>query len=149
MKMKSWVKYFIYIFLILVIVFRGQHVFQVIEKNREKSFNPQYYYTSTMTIIFYGTLGLILGLEHFICEIKKEGKWKFNLPKIVLMGLPSLYFSLFYFILISNLHFLRDMLTYPIIVLLGNYSGFISVFPLILGYTLITSLYKQNEKMIM
>jgi hypothetical protein len=147
MKMKSWARYFIYIFLILVMVFWGQHVFQVIETNRRNSFNPQYYYTSAMTIIFYGSIGLILGLEHLICEIKKEGIWILNLPKIILMGLPSLYFSLAYLTFSSNIQFLRDILVYPIVVLMERYSGFLSVFPLILGYSIITSFYKHDEKM--
>lgn len=146
MKMKPWSRYFIYIFLILVMVFLGQHVFQVIAKIRETSFTPQYFYISAMTIIFYGSIGLILGLEHLICEIKKDGTWILNLPKIVLMGLPSLYFSLGYITFSFNFEFLRNILTYPIITLMVNYSGFLSVFPLVLGYTITTSFYKRNEK---
>ncbi|KZL90418.1 hypothetical protein [Clostridium magnum] len=147
MKMKLWLRYFVYMFLIFVVVFSGEHVFQGIAKIRENSFNPQYFYTSAMTIIFYGSVGLILGLEHFICEIKKEGTWALILPKIVLMGLPSLYFSLAYVTFSFNIEFLRNIIIYPIITLMVSYSGFLSVFPLILGYTIITSFYKHNEKL--
>ena len=145
MKIKSWSKYFIYMCFILLMVFWGQHVFQVIERDRVKLFIFPYLYFSAMTIIFYGSIGLILGLEHLICEIKKEGTWKINLPKIILMGLPSLYFSLAYIIYYSNFTFMRNILEYPILKLMENYSGFLSLFPLILGYLIITSFYKHNK----
>lgn len=91
-------------------------------------------------------IGLLLGLEHLISEIRKDGTLKVNLHKIILMGLPSLYFSLTYFLGYSNNRFVQNILAYPIIKLLTYYSSFVFVFQLILGYDVIRSFYKYSEE---
>lgn len=63
------------------------------------------------------------------------------------MGIPSLYFSLSILIYYINSQFVRDILSYPIGILLNNSANFISVFQLILGYSIITSFYKKNDEM--
>ena len=143
MKVKSWIKYLIYMCLILIIVFFGQHVFEVYKQNTQNTqktsnFSPYYYYV--LMIIFYGSIGLLLGLEHVICEIRKKGAWVVNLPKIVLIGIPSLYFSLAIIIYYSNIPFL----SFPLGGLMGGSTNFINVFQIILGYSIITSFYKAN-----
>jgi len=140
MKVKSWIKYLIYMCLILIVVFVGQHVFEVYKQNAERNFNFGLYYASVFPIIFYGSIGLLLGLEHLICELRKEGTWVVNLPKIVLMGIPSLYFSLAIIIYFSNIPFL----SLPLRGLMGGSANFINVFQIILGYSIITSFYKAN-----
>jgi hypothetical protein len=142
MKIKSWSKYFIYMCLILIVVFWGQHVFGVYKQNVQKTFNFNPYYPNVLMIVFYGSIGLLLGLEHLICEIKKEGTWIINLPKIVLMTLPSLYFSLSIFIYYNNITFL----SFPIKVLIEDGTNFINAFQIILGYSIITSFYKVNKR---
>lgn len=135
MKTKSWSRYLIYMCLILIIVFWGQHIFGVYKQSVQKGFNYRPYYLNILTIIFYGGIGLLLGLEHLICEIKKEGTWIVNLPKIVLMAIPSLYFSLAMFIYFNNIPFL----SFPIGVLIKDGTAFINAFQIILGYSIITS----------
>ncbi|HEY5535244.1 MAG TPA: hypothetical protein VIL99_09965 [Ignavibacteria bacterium] len=147
MKNKSWLKYFFIILIILFIVFTGQHVFDVIEKNAQETFNSNPYIQNILAIIFYGGIGLMLGLEHLITEIKKEGTWVINIPKLLLMGIPSLYFSLYVFIYFGS-EFVQAILAYPIRILLTTTSNqnFISIFPLILGYSIITSFYKKIDR---
>ncbi len=143
MKIKSWLKYFIYILLILIMVFWGQHVLAVIRENAKRNFNACYPYI--ITTIFYVGIGLLLGLEHLISEIKKEGVWKLNLPKIILMVVPSLYFSFGIFIYYNNL----TVLSFPIGILMKNGTNFISIFQLILGYSIITSFYKADREILL
>jgi len=138
--------YFFIIILILVMVFWGQYVFESIRRNVQETYNVNPYFQNIIMLIFYGGIGLILGLEHLIQEIKKQGKWVINIPKLVLMGIPSLYFSLSILIYYINSQFVRDILSYPIGILLNNSPNFISVFQLILGYSIITSFYKENEE---
>ena len=141
MKVKSWLKYLIYISLILVIVFWGQYIFEDMRKTTQSTFNYNPYMQNIIMIIFYGAIGLLLGLDNLIHEMEKEGTWKINIPKIVLMVIPSLYFSLPIFIYYNN-HFIINVLTYPISLLLRNGTGFFAVFQLMLGYSVITSFYK-------
>lgn len=123
-------------------VFGVQYVFEVIRDSAQRTYNVRPYFTNMLMIVFYGGIGLILGLEHLFTEIEKEGKWKINLPRIILIGIPSLYFSLSMFIYYTN----NQIIDYPIYVLLKGNSSFISVFQLILGYSFITSFYKGKEE---
>jgi hypothetical protein len=141
MKGKSWIRYFVYMCLILVMVFWGHHIIGVYKQSIEKNYDFRPYYLNILMIIFYGAIGLLLGLEHLICEIKKEGTWTINLPKIVLMVIPSLYFSLAMFIYYNNI----TILSFPIGVLIENSSDFINAFQIILGYSIITSFYKNSK----
>lgn len=74
MNAKSWLKYFFIIILILVMVFWGHYVFESIRKNVQETYNVNPYFQNIIMLIFYGGIGLILGLEHLIQEIKKQGK---------------------------------------------------------------------------
>jgi len=145
MKYKSWLKYFFIISLILVIVFSGQHILDGIRTNAQQTLNTQPYLQNILMIIFYGGIGLLLGLEYLIHEIKKEGTWVMNVPKFLLMGIPSLYFSLAVFIYYSSNQLVRNI-SYPIGILLTSNQSFIWVFPVILGYSIITSFYKKIDR---
>ncbi|WP_049765246.1 hypothetical protein [Alkaliphilus metalliredigens] len=145
MNEKSWLKYLFIILSIIIMVYWGHHVFVSIRKNTMETFDYNIYLQNIIAMSFYGIIGLLLGLEHLIKEIKKEGKWVINIPKIVLMGVPALYFSLSIFIFYNNL-FLNNIWSQPISILLtkGN-SNFIIVFQVILGHTIITSFNKDNH----
>ncbi|MBU3102031.1 hypothetical protein KPL44_22575 [Clostridium sp. DSM 17811] len=80
MKEKSWLKYFFIILIILFIVFSGQHILDGINRNAQETYNTHPYLQNILMIIFYGGIGLLLGLEHLIHEIKKEGTWIMNCP---------------------------------------------------------------------
>lgn len=140
MKVKSWTKYFIYMCLILIIVFWGQHVFGVYKQNAQKTFNFRPYYYNILMIIFYSSIGSLLGLEQLICEIRKKGNWVFNFPKAILIVIPSLYFSLAIFIYYSNI----PLLSVHLKGLIEERTNFINAFQIILGYSIITSFYKTK-----
>lgn len=83
-------------------------------------------------ILFFGGIGVVLGLDNFTKELKKDGKWKIDIPKIIILGLPSLLFSipnLVYNIIPSALQFAYSI-------------GLVSC--IVFGYTLITSLFKED-----
>ena len=137
MKGKSWLKYFTIISLLLIVVFGGGYFLEGMKENYYRGgFNP-----FIIMIGFYVGIGLLLGLEHLIHEKNKEGYWKINLPKIILMGVPSLYFSLA-LILYINL----NVFSFPLRILMGIGIDFMSIFQIVLGYSIITSFYKIDEK---
>lgn len=143
MKRKSWLKYLIYFPLIFFLIVLRQFV--------EKSFSASYYrfeypemfYYMVISLLLGVCIGLFLGLEHLIRELGKEGKWKINLPKLILVGLPSLYFSLSNIWILCGNQFIREIIAYP---LFRYGSGDVSLFQVILGYVVITSFYKNSEK---
>jgi hypothetical protein len=90
-------------------------------------------------------VGVIIGLESFINVTKKEGRWKVNLPKIVFVILPSLVVSLFYIIAMISNSFVNTVLL-PVYNFFGSNDSFTTMFQLILGYSLITVMYKDAIK---
>lgn len=138
MKSKLWVKYLIYISLIFIIVFVEGNFSKIVKNNYYRGYNP-----FIAMFAFYVGLGVILGLKRLILERKKEGDWKVNLPKLVLIGVPSLYFSLGVFIFYYNF---LPAFSFPIRVLVSSSSNFMTIFQTILGYTIITSFFKTNTK---
>jgi uncharacterized transporter YbjL len=84
--------------------------------------------------------GGILGWERFSKESNRPGKWLINLPRLVLIGLPSL--------VCSNVLLLHDA---DIPVISGMIPGFLtqnSIFAsfsqILFGYILLTSFYKTD-----
>ncbi len=92
MKEKSWLKYFFISILIVLVVFCSDYVFDKIF-NFQWTINP-----FIISIVFYISIGLLLGLEHVVQETNKMGSWRINIAKLVLLGIPSLYFSFDVFI---------------------------------------------------
>ncbi|MDF2535732.1 MAG: hypothetical protein K0R18_1891 [Bacillales bacterium] len=145
MKKTTWLEYFFIITLLLLVVFSGDFVFDgIIEKANSTFKIPKYLYISE--IGFFVSIGLLLGLEYFIKEMKKVGKWKINLPKILLLGIPSLYFSFGIYIYFGMGNFLPNVLTSPIAMLMNKSNNFMVVFQLILGHTIITIFYKKDGR---
>ena len=81
-------------------------------------------------------LGILLGLERLVLERKKEGNWKVNLPKLILLGVPFLYLSLGAF-----LYFFCQMINYPIRFFMVEIN-YLPIFQMIFGYVICTSFIK-------
>ena len=155
MKGKSWLRYLVTVFLIAMIVFLRAYVELVIVMNNHV---PQ---LGAWKYMIYGmvmciAIGLLLGGEQLFTEIKKEGKWKINLPKIILLGLPALYLSLAD-IVHMPIHLLEDVYNSPFSVIFNPwiaiasntcYTEYITLIQVILGYVVITSFYKCSKRVL-
>jgi len=145
MKIKSWVKYFIFSVLLFSFSVLGQHIFQSVRMDNEQTLNFKPYFYNLLMIVFYGGVGILLGLEYLIKEITKKGVWKINLPKLLLVGAPSLYFSLNIFIYYFNVPFILNHLSFPLVLFSQSDTSYIAVFQVMLGYIITTSFYKVNK----
>ena len=145
MKIKSWSKYFVYIILIFVMIYLREYIGSQSRAYWAREFHYNIYIITINVLITVG-IGLLLGIDQLINEIKKVGTWKINLPKIIIVGLPSLYFSFSYVLLYSNNYFLHDIISYPSLKLLMYGASYLPLFQLILGYVFITSFYKYVKK---
>lgn len=145
MKIKLWLKYLIYLILICFLIVLREYVGKLFAAYFKQEFRINYCYLVINLLIGVG-IGLFLGLEHFINEIRKEGTWKVNIPKLVLVALPSLYFALTNIWIYSGNQFLQNVIAYPLLNFLGYGTGYVTLFQVILGYMVITSFYKYSEK---
>ncbi|MPW26985.1 hypothetical protein GC105_14465 [Alkalibaculum sp. M08DMB] len=135
MKLRSWLKYFVYISIILLIVYAENYGLQYVKSHMTGGFNLH-----IIMSFLHIVIGVILGLDHLVKEIKKQGVWKINFPKLILIGIPSLYFTLSFYI-----YGYLSAISLPINTLLGGDTGFMTVFRIVLGHTIITSFYKTDK----
>lgn len=144
MKAKVWIKYFVYLLLIIgAIKLKGfiEIIFQN-QYNKTYQFNHLLYAVIILATVL---VGVIIGLDSFLRETEKEGIWKVNLPKIIFVILPSLIVSLFYIIAMISNNFVNLVLM-PVYKFFGSNDSFTTMFQLILGYSLITVMYKESIK---
>lgn len=151
-KLKPWIKYLISTIITFCLIVLIGYENRLISEEWGSTYQMNFNRVAINVII--GTLiGVIIGLEHFFRERKKEGTWKANLPKLILVGLPALFFASNYLYFYSD-NFLRNILVkclegHTIAVSLWNYlylAHFTTIFQIILGYVIITSFYKGSEE---
>lgn len=133
--------YMLYLLSFLFIIFLVAYMQNVIfnYKKQNLDYNISYFIIS---IILGIVIGSLLGMEKFIIELRKTGSWKINYPKIIILGLPMLFFS---FVLIF---YFKSLLPYSINILVINLYGnsifLYLIFSITLGYTIISSFYKVD-----
>lgn len=142
MRKNKWILYSIYsVVLVFYIIFSSKIL--IFEKEQyQRTFNnlPLIIWSMIIFIVF----GLLLGLEMLLLEMRKDGKWMINLPRLILLGAPSLYFSSGILILSCPIALIRRTISYPILYFL-KYEDILSIFQVILGYIIITSFIKVKE----
>lgn len=94
-----------------------------------------------INLISSGSIGLLLGTELFIKEYKKNGSWYLDIPRLILLCLPS-----FLLTLMPVLIFMFPVGKIPIIgnfIMLDRIPLNIIIFNILFGYFLITSFRKK------
>ncbi len=144
MKLKSWLKYFVYALFILGLVILNAFVLKQFSIIQSKTYTMNYYLLSVAALIFM-ILGALIGTEQLIVEAKKSGRWKLNLPKFVFLVIPSLYLSLGLVLYFTKVNFLYK----PVLLLLlngGKYTVTVMYISQVLfGYFITTSFFKQSD----
>ncbi|MFT4146593.1 MAG: hypothetical protein QM644_19290 [Mobilitalea sp.] len=80
-----------------------------------------------------------------IKEFKQLGKWKINLPKLLLIGLPSIFFAVNYEMLNAGIHSVYKLFASQILFSSAGSPIFSTVFQIIFGYVIATSFYKDKD----
>ncbi|WP_261856880.1 hypothetical protein [Clostridium folliculivorans] len=141
MKKNNWGAYFVYAVVFFCYIVLSNKLLISVDKEKQMTFQVMPLILWSMFIFIL--LGLLLGLEKLILESKKDGRWKINLPKLIFLGIPSLYFSLG--ILIYYSPSISQVLSYPIQFFLQNNIDFFSVFQVIFGYVISSSFIKVED----
>lgn len=143
MKNNAWLKNLVYLLLIVVLYLIGSSLLSEVKEQVYRRFDYNFYTLTLFTLknlLFFGGIGVVLGIDGFINQFKKTGKWRFNLPKLLVLGLPSLIMS----VPIISALLLIQLITSINLPALGVFTGSeYIVFSIIFGHTLISSLYKE------
>ena len=139
----NWIIYFAYAVLLFCFIIISYKIYELGDMIRICKYNALPFLT--LSLVIFTLIGFLLGLEKLILEIRKEGSWRINLPKVVFIGIPSLYFSIGLLDYYSKIFFISEVLSYPIRILINYNPNFISIFQVIFGYV-ISSCFVKIEK---
>jgi nitrogen fixation/metabolism regulation signal transduction histidine kinase len=142
-KKSNWLSYFAYLVVLLCYIIFSNKILIYVSKQREMTYKflPLMLWSTVISIV----LGLLIGFEQLLLQKRKEGSWRIDLPKIVLLGIPSLYFSFGIFIYYCPITFVQQYLTYPIQFLVESNSNLLSIIQVLLGYIITTSFIKVED----
>lgn len=143
MKALSWLKYFVYLLLFVLIIWL-QGVTETAFQTGYQTTNKINYFLYIIVVLFPVFVGAIIGLETLVNEWSRKGKWKLNLPKLILISIPSCYVSMLYFISMANNQKLNDILIAPLLKFFGGSSAFVLIFQIVFGYSLMTLFFKKE-----
>lgn len=133
MKTEKAIRYLVYTLVLFGFLLISQHLIEEFRKIASITYNTYpYIYIYIFSSIF---VGMLIGVETFLREAAKRGKWKINGEKLLFLGLPSLYLTFKSFIPFPV--FSQKLPFLPYI-----NPDIIPIVAIMLGYTFITSFYK-------
>lgn len=132
MKHNTWVKNIIYLLLIVILFWVGTTLLSKIQEAAQRTYNLNINLVTLVTILFFGGIGLVLGFDNFITQLKIKGAWRFDMAKFVIVGIPAFIFSIPYMI-------------YKLVPsMLESIHNISLVSSVVLGYTLISCVFIKN-----
>lgn len=97
--------------------------------------------------MIYPLIGMLFGASHLINQRKKQGAWKVNLGKALVIGLPAFilgYYAILVFSAEAPLHFL----SIPSVIFqkVMMTESTMHIFQILFGFIMITSFYKEGDE---
>ena len=123
---KSSIRYLVHLLLIILFILTLNQLIHGLEpESFNLDFNVWMYYgvRKAIGIVF----GMILALEYLHHEREKNGRWKINPYRLLILGVPALVFSFQQFV---SLYL--------------DSTIYLKLFEVMVGYILGTSMYKTN-----
>jgi hypothetical protein len=144
---KVWVNnLFIYlgylVVMILVFIF-GLKYQQYLQIEARTSYQPKP--SLVFSVLFPIFFGLLLGLLRFFELLRKTGEWKINWIKLCVLGLPSLYVSLFPLLFWSGLSISYNALPFGYLLFTSGTTAH-TISGLILGFLLLYVLERKIKE---
>lgn len=145
MKNNPKVKYLFYLLVIIFFIIISNAL--TLKANNYAKENFDIFPVVIVNTCIYFLFGVILGLDNFLKEKSCKGVWRVNKPKLLILGLPSLYFSLSLILERTKLVFLYGnwkIFNVSILSIL-NMKHIYAFSQILLGFIVVTSFYKYNE----
>lgn len=135
-----WFMYSVYLAVLAGFAVLSRRAVLIDQQLRAETYNAIPGLISSMIIFIF--IGMLLGFEKLLQEVKKEGSWRIDLPKAILLGIPSMYFAFGLFIYVCPIEFIRRVFGYPIEFFIRGDFNFLPVFQIFFGYFAVTSFIK-------
>ncbi|PGS48825.1 hypothetical protein [Bacillus sp. AFS041924] len=144
-KFKSLVGYLVYLIILGNVIIVGLKHQNSLYKQSSITYDLIDYYK--FQILFPLIIGALLAIPSIFKNFLKQGDWKFNWVRFIVLGLPTLYFAIIPYLFIIHVisikfPFLKQMM--------GGYFGhstttLMTIIGLAAGYFVMTSFEKQSN----
>lgn len=131
--------YLLYAVSFIIIIQLGITYSVELKSFTSKTYNPYPPWAFNITLSVF--IGLLLGLPEFIRRYKKPGKWRIQWERLLIVGLPALFFTFSLFIFFSSLGKHLSLILRP----WAFESYGVIICGILFGYTMIMSMDKQEE----
>ncbi len=144
MRIKEARKYVICLIILSILIFAREYFSNQYEEYHYGYVVNKMFYYEVLCLLTSVSIGLILGSKVFLREFKLPGRWKVNVLKLLILGVPSFYFSIIILLLNTRNLAIFKLIEAPIS--FANYSlGYVTIFQIIFGYVIATSFYKVRD----
>lgn len=146
MKVKACFMYFMQFILIVCLFTAEVYIMQHLNQIQQRTFriNPVSF---LIPLLINSLIGIIMGFGTFMRDMKRNGRIRINLSKIVFLALPSAYLSFTLLAIYSGSRIMIETVYYLAYKLFVNNSGYsMTIFQILLGYSLITSFYREERQ---
>lgn len=135
-SLKLAIRYVLYSLVLFIALYGVLYIEGELKRYMDETYNlyPYLFYP-----LLYIILGILLGSPIFLQERSKPGSWSLQIEKLVFVGIPTLYISL-YPLITFKVHILMLPRYFNVLILTMNPSP---VTALIFGYILMTSVEKK------
>jgi hypothetical protein len=135
MKYKKALGYLLYAVLLFGYLFMAFYLALALARYNSAHFNITWLIVLAVPVS-YIIFGCLLGLDYLIGQTQRNGTWSVKTVRLILLGLPALYFS-FYFLMLFY-----GPIRKPILPILSP-QQFVDIAAVVFGYVLITSFQKK------
>ncbi|KAB2334526.1 hypothetical protein F7731_15065 [Cytobacillus depressus] len=126
----SYVSYVVGFVMLIIVLSKFHFYFERMFSETYKIF-PWHMYA----ILMYLPIGVFLGLPNFIKAFKRTGKWKINVKKLIIIILPMLFISFYWYF----------PFVYPIPDFIAETKVFSRFGMIVVGFILIDSVTKEDD----
>lgn len=136
--MGKYIKYLVVLFIFFVLILAIEHFNNYVEDMALSTF--EYLWVYVVRITGWFVFGAFLGGLNLIYETSKEGTWKINKARLVVLGLPLFLLLLFYGLAHLNIVLPRPIEILIYLVALKNLFKYLAILS---GFTLTSSFVKE------
>lgn len=141
MKKTRWLENLIYALILICYIVAANSILTNLYNKSQITYNIIPF--SVWYIVLFLILGFLVGSLNLFREREKPGAWKINLFRLIFLGIPAFYYVLCLLIIYLNIKCLELIVSsYAVRSISSNMESVICV---ILGYTIVSSLYKLDE----
>lgn len=142
MKNKNYIGNFIYFILIAILLACGTSLLSNHYTEAQRTFEYSLFYITIIIVIFFGGIGVVLGLSNVNFSVKKIKELKLDRSRLLLLVLPSFIISMTHIWALLGL--LDNLSTIYSYIIKNQYIIIIS--SIILGNSIVSSIYiEKNE----